>query len=142
MSLRGSPPVISVGHRGPLEASHQCEMGNYRLTLAFPPYVISPQNFKRSSSRYLGSMQAEARLIGRREFEFQSKIASSILIHDNFEWLKVDLEDWLNSDCFPPLSSGQKTPTMAFGLPKHSQPNNSDPIEKIHLFNLPPIAAV
>ena len=56
--------------------------------------------------------------------------------------LEVDLEDWLTFDRFPPLSSKQKSPKVAFGLPKHSQLSDLDRVERLRHCNLPPVAAV
>ena len=80
-------------------------MGNRRLTLAFPPYTILPMSSQRSLSRYPGSMRAKARSISKRELEFQLKIPAVISVNDHSEWLEVDMDDWLGSDRFPPLSS-------------------------------------
>jgi hypothetical protein len=117
-------------------------MGNRRLTLAYPSFSISPWSSKRSLSKYPGSVRAEARSNSRRELEFQSKFPSMISAHDHVEWMEMDLEDWLSSDRFPPLSSKKKTPAVAFGLLKHSQMSNTDRVERLHHCNLPPIAAV
>lgn len=117
-------------------------MGNRRLTLAFPPYTISPMGSQRSLSRYPGSMRAEDRSNCRKELEFQSKSPAAISVHDHSDWLEVDMDDWLSSDCFPPLSSKRKSPAMAFGLPKHSQLNDSDRVERLCHCNLPSVVAV
>lgn len=117
-------------------------MGNGRLTLAFPPYTISPKSSQRSSCRYPGSMRVEAHSNSRWELEFQSKMPAVILVHDHSEWLQVDLDDWLSSDQFPSLRSKQKSPAMVFGLPKHSQLSDTDRVERLRHCNLPPVAAV
>jgi hypothetical protein len=52
------------------------------------------------------------------------------------------MDDWLSSDCFPPLSSKRKSPAVAFGLPKHSQLNDSDRVEHLRHCSLPPVVAV
>ena len=86
-------------------------MRNRRLTLAFPPYSISPQSSQRAGAN------------SRKELE-------------------VDLEDWLSFDRFPPLSSKQKSPKVAFGLPKHLQLSDLDRVEGLRHGKLPLVAAV
>ena len=54
----------------------------------------------------------------------------------------MDLEDWLSFDRFLPLSSKQKSPKVAFGLPKHSQLSDLDRVERFRHCNLPPVATV
>ena len=54
----------------------------------------------------------------------------------------MDLEDWLSFDRFLPLSSKQKSPKVAFGLPKHSQLSDLDRVERLRHGKLPPVAAV
>ena len=56
--------------------------------------------------------------------------------------LEVDLEDWLSFDHFPPSSSKQRSPKVAFGLPKHSQLSDLDRVERLCHGKLPPVAAV
>ena len=54
----------------------------------------------------------------------------------------MDLEDWLSFDHFPPSSSKQRSPKVAFGLPKHSQLSDLDRVERLRHGKLPPVAAV
>ena len=54
----------------------------------------------------------------------------------------MDLEDWLSFDRFSPLSSKQKSPKVAFGLPKHSQLSDLDRVEHLRHGNLPPVTVV
>ena len=86
-------------------------MRNRRLTLAVPPYSISPQSSQRAG------------INSRKKLE-------------------VDLEDWLSFDHFPPLSSKQRSPKVAFGLPKHSQLSDLDRVEHLRHGNLPPVTVV
>ena len=48
----------------------------------------------------------------------------------------------MSFDRFLPLSSKQKSPTVAFGLPKHSQLSDLDRVEHFHHCNLPLVAVV
>ena len=61
---------------------------------------------------------------------------------NSWKELEEDLEDWLSFDRFLPLSSKQKSPTVAFGLPKHSQLSDLDRVERLRHYNLPPVATV
>ena len=54
----------------------------------------------------------------------------------------MDLEDWLSSDHLPPLSSKQRSPKVAFRLPKHSQLSDLDRVERLCHGKLPPVAVV
>lgn len=58
------------------------------------------------------------------------------------EWLDVDLEEWLNAEHFPPLSSTRDSPSVPVGFPKHSQPDDSTREKCIRHQKLPPIAIV
>jgi hypothetical protein len=58
------------------------------------------------------------------------------------ELLELDLVDWMNADHFPPLNSSQKNPTVAFGFPKHSQPDDPTRADRLRHHKIPPIAAV
>lgn len=62
--------------------------------------------------------------------------------HSDVELVEMDLVDWLNADHFSPLNSSQKNPTVAFGFPKHSQPNEQSRADKLRHYRVPPIAAV
>jgi hypothetical protein len=57
------------------------------------------------------------------------------------ELLELDLVDWMNADHFPPLNSSQKNPTVAFGFPKHSQPDDPTRADRLRHHKIPPIAA-
>lgn len=54
----------------------------------------------------------------------------------------MDLDDWMNADHFAPLSSSAKNPSVAIGLPKHSQPDDLTRIERICHHKIPPVAVV
>jgi hypothetical protein len=48
----------------------------------------------------------------------------------------------MNADHFPSLSSSQKNTTAAFGLPKHSQPDDQTRVERLRHQKIPPIAVI
>jgi hypothetical protein len=54
----------------------------------------------------------------------------------------MDLEDWLNAEHFPPLSSRRNITKVAFGLPKHSQPRDEIVEKRLQFQHLPPIASL
>lgn len=56
--------------------------------------------------------------------------------------LEMDLQDWLSEEHFPPLSSRRQIKSVAFGLPKHSQPDEPIRAERLQHMHMPPIAAV
>jgi hypothetical protein len=54
----------------------------------------------------------------------------------------LDLEDWVNADHFPSLGSAHKNPSVAFGLTKHSQPDDVGCFDKMKHHKIPSIAVV
>lgn len=54
----------------------------------------------------------------------------------------MELEDWLNADHFPPLGSSQANPSVAIGLPKHSQPCAANDGSRVRHHRMPPIVAI
>jgi hypothetical protein len=109
-------------------------MGNRRFTLAIPPFAVSPQSQKSSlSSRGRGT---------RREYMVSTPSLSSSMVRSAPLEVAMDLEDWLNAEHFPPLSSRRNITKVAFGLPKHSQPRDEIVEKRLQFQHLPPIASL
>lgn len=108
-------------------------MGNRRLTLAFPPFALSPQSSKKYYHDQWGDFREDLRSKFRRNTDIRFR---------GPEILEMDLQDWMNADHFPPLSSSQKNTTAAFGLPKHSQPDDQTRVERLRHQKIPPIAVI
>jgi hypothetical protein len=74
------------------------------------------------------------------QIHFQGPAAEAI--RSDVELLEMDLVDWLNANHFLPLSLSQKNCSVAFGLPKHSQPDDPTRAERLRHHKIPPIAAL
>lgn len=113
-------------------------MGKRRLTLAIPPYSITSQNVLRQSDsqlQFLNSSSSSScdRVQSSAEFSENSRA-----MEDSKE---INLEDWLNTDHFSALKPGRSS-SIAFGLPKHSQPGTAIVKQRTNHQQLPLIAAV
>ena len=117
-------------------------MGNHRLTLAFPPIALSPQSSRSSNHKQLGSNQGDFRSRFCRNTDIRFQGISSEQVQSDVELLEMDLDDWLNADHFPPLSSARKNPTVVLGLPKHSQPDDPTRVNRLRHHKIPPIVVV
>ena len=53
----------------------------------------------------------------------------------------MNLQDWASADHFPQMSSSHKIATVAFGLPKHSQPDSLTRVKRMNHMKLPPVVA-
>lgn len=123
-------------------------MKNRRLTLATPPFSIgSPGKSKlameqttarqttpsqRGPSTSKGKSYSKSLLKGGSTRRPQPKggsvlesSGSSGSVRVLKEWSEMSLEEWINNDHFPPLNPGCDSSTISFGLPKHSQPEDS-----------------
>lgn len=120
----------------------EIKMGNRRLTLARPPSVLSPPSSKSSCIIQKGRPHDGDWIRFRRNSQIRFQGPAAEAIRSDVELLEMDLEDWMNAEHFPPLSSSQKNCSVAFGLPKHSQPDDPTRAERLRHHKIPPIAAV
>lgn len=113
-------------------------MGNRRLTLAVPPFAVSPMK-----SIGPGDLQDPGACSGGHQSSVRKTPPLSVSnVRANPLDLEIDLQEWLNSDHFPPLSSRRNITKGAFGLPKHPQPCDATVVQRLQNQHLPPIAAV
>lgn len=112
-------------------------MRNHRLTLAAPPFTLAWG---------VGSIQESSLLSRRVGGHAKPKLSSSSFGSQtpavDSEWLEIDLEGWLNAEHFSSNNLNQQSPSVALGLPKHSQPEDSIRLKRIQHQQLPPIAMV
>jgi hypothetical protein len=96
-------------------------MGNHRLILACPQFALSPQSSKNSYRDKWGKCRDDDRpkFHRRSDIRFQGPAAEALI--SDAELLEMDLDDWMNVDHFPPLSSSTKNPLVAIGVMKQSK---------------------
>lgn len=116
-------------------------MGKRKLTLAFPPFALSPWRPK-SSDHHWGRARGDECVRFRRNVDIRFQGPASELSKSELQFLDMDLEDWMNANHFPPLSLAQKNPVVSVGLPKHYQPDDTVRYDRMKHHKIPPIAMV